>query len=140
MDHLAIDDLDVVAGHGDNASLVGLSLKPGLMTRSAGFGPSTKPITPDETIYLHLSTAPGIDLLAKLDYTLDSIWSLQTDAFGNSQVYTKTVTSGSDTGDSITTFGTSAYPMTALVLSSDNYLRTMAMERTTKLLQRHTGT
>ncbi|KAK5489509.1 hypothetical protein LTR46_003486 [Exophiala xenobiotica] len=104
MDHLAIDYFDVVAGHGDNASLVGLGLKPGLMTTRSGFGTRTEPITPDETVYLHLSTPPGIDLLAKLDYTLDSVWSLQTDAFGNSQVYTKRVTSDSTTGDSITTF------------------------------------
>ena len=100
MEHLAIDYFSVVPGAGSSPSLVGLSIKPRTKTLD---GDTEIPITSSETVVLHLPTPPAIDWLAKLDYTTDSVWSLGTDAAGNSQVYTQKITSDPTTADKTTT-------------------------------------
>ncbi|KAK2762104.1 hypothetical protein FQN54_001111 [Arachnomyces sp. PD_36] len=93
MDHLAIDYFDAIAATDTTASRVGVCI------RGASAG-GNEPASPDEQVYIHLNAqgkdSASLDFTRVLEYTTDTVWSLQTNEYGKSQIYTQKYVIGPD--------------------------------------------
>ncbi|KAK5993804.1 hypothetical protein PT974_07241 [Cladobotryum mycophilum] len=81
-----IDYFDVINSDTGEPSLAGLSIQ----------GSATgifKPASPEEQVFLRLSgeekPPAGVDYVKNLDFTTDTVWSLRTDGYGRSQIFTQ---------------------------------------------------
>ena len=86
MAHTAIDYFDAIAATDKTASRVGLSI---LGAKAADNEPASK----SEQVYLRLNVkdedSGTINYVKDLDFTTDTVWSLSTDGYGQSQIYTQ---------------------------------------------------
>ncbi|KAK4661637.1 uncharacterized protein QC763_0105070 [Podospora pseudopauciseta] len=85
----ASDYIRTVPAVDQNPSLPGLTFK-GPMRRAGDIG--QEDTSSIDAKYLHLGKTEGaVDLGDALDYTSDTIWSFETDAYGKSLIYTKRI-------------------------------------------------
>ncbi|KAF5005297.1 hypothetical protein FDECE_8283 [Fusarium decemcellulare] len=98
----ALEYFVIVPATSSDAALVGLVIS-GSLTSVETSG--TVNIPDDEQQYLKLDTvAMAPALVNQPDYTLDTIWSLETDPHGNSKIYTAAYSTTTDSaGQDITT-------------------------------------
>ncbi|KID94940.1 hypothetical protein MAJ_09123, partial [Metarhizium majus ARSEF 297] len=83
---IEVDYFDVISSDAGETDVSGLSLQ----GFAAGQG---QPASAKEQVYLRLygSTKPpaSVDYVQGLDYTTDTVWSLKTNGYGKSQIYTQ---------------------------------------------------
>ena len=86
MDHLAIDYFNAIAATQKTASRVGISIK-------GAYAGGNEPASTDEQVYLLLKVkdenSGNLSFTKNLDFTTDTVWSLATDGYGLSQIYTQ---------------------------------------------------